>query len=121
MTRHTYLKTQRLLTPAHYKQVFDNVAYKAHQSHLMAFVAQTDSECARLGMAITKKKLKTAVARNLVKRLIKERFRFYAPELMPVDVVFILKRPTTELSNQEIVSQIDAIFKKILHKQSALL
>ncbi|WP_230657055.1 ribonuclease P protein component [Psychrobacter sp. I-STPA10] len=118
MTNYTYPKTHRLLTSAHYKHVFDNVCYKVHQPHIMAFVSNTDSEYPRLGLAITKKKLKTAVSRNLVKRLIKERFRHYAPQLLAADMVFILKKPTTELSNQQITAQVDAIFAKILQKQA---
>ena len=118
MTSYTYTKAQRLLTPAHYKYVFDNVSYKVHQPHIMAFVSNTDNECARLGLAITKKKLKTAVSRNLVKRLIKERLRHYAPQLLPVDMVFILKKPTTELTNQQLTAQVDAVFAKILQRQA---
>ena len=118
MNHYPYPKSYRLLTPTQYKRVFDYSSYKVHQTHIMAFVAQSDNAEPRLGMAITKKKLATAVSRNLVKRLIKEQFRFYAPKLKHVDMVFILKKSTKHLSNADISKEINAILKKISERQN---
>lgn len=70
-----FTKAQRLLTPAAFREVFDAPERKLHQSHLMAFVRTNTHEQPRVGMAITKRKVPTAVARNLIKRQIREQFR----------------------------------------------
>ena len=67
-----FTKEQRLLTPAAFREVFDAPERKIHQSHLMAFVRPSACEKPRIGMAITKRKVPTAVARNLIKRHIRE-------------------------------------------------
>ncbi|MDO5651734.1 MAG: ribonuclease P protein component [Moraxella sp.] len=89
-----FTKTQRLLTPAQYKQVFDNAIKKIHSPHLMLFVANTSDDVphARLGLAITKKKLKNATDRNQLKRLMREHFRLNQHNLPAVDVVLIVKQ-----------------------------
>lgn len=108
-----FTKAQRLLTPADFREVFDAPEYKLHQSHLMAFVRNSTSDCARVGMAITKRKVPTAVMRNLVKRKIRENFRIQASQLETKDIVFIVKKPIKDLNNKELNNQINNIFNKI--------
>ncbi|BFM04679.1 hypothetical protein Psyaliredsea_33260 [Psychrobacter alimentarius] len=86
-----FTKEQRLLTPAAFREVFDAPDRKLHQSHLMAFVRANTEEKPRMGMAITKRKVPTAVARNLIKRQIREQFRTKAFNIENKDIVFIVK------------------------------
>lgn len=109
----SFTKEQRLLTPAAFREVFDAPERKLHQSHLMAFVRSNTHDQARIGMAITKRKVPTAVMRNLIKRQIRENFRTQALNLENKDIVFIVKKPVNELSNKELKNQINNIFKKI--------
>ena len=108
-----FLKSQRLLTPKAFKQVFDAPERKLHQSHLMAFVRDNTLDNARLGMAITKRKVPTAVMRNTLKRHIREQFRHSHFNLKNKDIVFIVKKPINNLSNKEIDFEIINILKKI--------
>ena len=112
----SFTKAQRLLTPAAFREVFDAPERKLHQSHLMAFVRSSASAHARVGMAITKRKVPTAVARNLIKRQIREIFRVQASELGNKDIVFIIKKPIKDLNNKELRSEINNILKKIKNK-----
>lgn len=84
-------KTKRLLNPAEFKVVFDTPVKKIHSTHFLLFVANTGQTHARLGLAITKKKLKKAVDRNLVKRHTRELFRLNQHNLPPLDCVLIVK------------------------------
>lgn len=111
-----FTKEQRLLTPAAFREVFDAPERKLHQSHLMAFIRTNDQQQARVGMAITKRKVPTAVARNLVKRQIRERFRLQSSALENKDIVFIVKKPIDFLSKEELKNQINNIFKKLEKK-----
>ncbi|SLJ85992.1 ribonuclease P protein component [Psychrobacter sp. DAB_AL43B] len=108
-----FTKEQRLLTPAAFREVFDAPERKLHQSHLMAFVRTNTHDKPRVGMAITKRKVPTAVARNLIKRQIREQFRVKAISLENKDIVFIIKSSIKDLTNKELKSEINNIFKKI--------
>ncbi|CAM3506130.1 hypothetical protein GCM10016272_14470 [Psychrobacter glaciei] len=111
-----FTKAQRLLTPAAFREVFDAPERKLHQSHLMAFVRTNTHEQPRVGMAITKRKVPTAVARNLIKRQIREQFRVKSSMLENKDIVFIVKKSIKELGNKELKNEIINIFKKIEKK-----
>lgn len=87
----SFTKTKRLLAPSEFKAVFDNPLKKIHSTHLLLFVANTEQPHARLGLAITKKKLRKAVDRNLVKRHTREIFRLNQHNLPPLDCVLIVK------------------------------
>ena len=111
-----FTKQQRLLTPAAFREVFDAPERKLHQSHLMAFVRTNTHEQPRVGMAITKRKVPTAVARNLIKRQIREQFRIKSLKLESKDIVFIVKKSVKGLDSKEIKNEINNIFKKIEKK-----
>lgn len=112
----SFTKEQRLRTPAAFREVFDAPERKLHQSHLMAFVRSNTLEQPRVGMAITKRKVPTAVSRNLVKRLIRESFRKQADNLENKDIVFIAKKSIKGLENKDLIKEINGIFKKIKKK-----
>lgn len=116
MTDYCYPKTKRLLKPDQFKAVFNKPLFKVHQTHLMAFVCDTHHEQARLGMAITKKKIPTAVARNKIKRTIREEFRHQHSELPALDIVFIVKQSTKALSNAELRLEVAEILSKTRKK-----
>ena len=111
-----FTKQQRLLTPAAFREVFDAPERKLHQSHLMAFIRTNAHEQPRVGMAITKRKVPTAVARNLIKRQIREQFRVKSAKLENKDIVFIVKKSIKYLDNKELINEINNIFKKIEKK-----
>jgi ribonuclease P protein component len=112
----TFTKEQRLLTPAAFREVFDAPERKIHQSHLMAFIKPSTQDKPRIGMAITKRKVPTAVARNLIKRHIREQFRLKASKMENKDIVFIIKKSIKDIDDKELKNQISNIFKKIEKK-----
>ena len=112
----SFTKEQRLLTPAAFREVFDAPERKLHQSHLMAFVRANSCNQPRVGMAITKRKVPTAVSRNLIKRQIREQFRNTASRIENKDIVFIVKRSISDIDKKELKNQINNIFKKIENK-----
>lgn len=125
--QHFYFsKSQRLLKAIDFKTVFDNPSFKVHQTNLLFFVKMhepmselsgTMEDSCRLGLAITKKKIKRANERNRLKRLIREQFRLHQYQFNHIfDVVVIVKVGTQSLSNQELFRQIDAGFQQIIHK-----
>ena len=64
---------------------------------------------ARLGLAISKKAARKAVARNRLKRLVRESFRCWKHRLPNVDIVVLAKPEAVNMRNHEIT--------RILEKQ----
>lgn len=106
-----FTKDSRLLKPADFKAVFDTPIKKIHGDHCMVFVKKNQQDAPRLGLAITKKKVKQAVLRNKIKRVTKEVFRLNQHELTGVDLVLIVKISLTK--DCEIYDEVVKIFEKI--------
>ena len=121
--RFMYLKNQRLLNAHAFTPVFSTPSFKIHQTNILLFVKirQPQQESvvptSRLGLAITKKKIKRANQRNRVKRLAREYFRLHPHQLIEaVDIAIIIKNFPVALSNADIVTQLEASFKQINNK-----
>lgn len=108
-----FAKAWRLLSPNDFKRVFDNPVKKIHSQHLLLLVQTGTPErpYARLGLAITKKKVKLAVMRNRLKRLTREHFRHTATTLGAVDVVLIVKKKYTK--ETDLHDELSHIFEKL--------
>ena len=82
----------RLIQPAEYQRVFDQCRCKASDRWMTALAIPNGTDVPRLGLVISRKADRHAVARNRVKRLIRESYRHWQTRLGPVDIV-ILGRP----------------------------
>jgi ribonuclease P protein component len=102
----------RLLTPAHYEYVFNN-AVPAVSPQLTLLARSNDSSNPRLGITIAKKRVKHAHDRNRLKRIIRESFRLQRQSLPNVDIVVVAKSGLDKLSNQELVSLLNKLWKKL--------
>lgn len=130
LQKFTYTKQQRLLNNKAFTPVFNSPSFKIHQANILLFVKILDplprsdfqQITSRLGLAITKKKIKRANQRNRVKRLSREYFRLHQHELIqPVDIALIIKNFSFSLTNAEIVAQLELAFKQINQKLTYLL
>ncbi|WP_036378885.1 ribonuclease P protein component, partial [Moraxella catarrhalis] len=77
----------------------------------LAFIGQGQGLSARLGLAITKKKLKKAVDRNRLKRLCRENFRHRQASWVAIDVVVIVKAGYPR--EFDIATEVTELFNKI--------
>ncbi|MFK8041519.1 ribonuclease P protein component [Congregibacter sp.] len=84
--------SQRLLTADDYRQVFKKPDQKAGQKELLLLARQNNLPQHRLGLAVAKKHVPTAVKRNVIKRLAREHFRTLGPKTPSYDIV-VLTRP----------------------------
>ena len=102
-----FTKQQRLLHKSEFNAVFSN-AKKRVNSDFVILVRKNNQSLARLGLAISKKKIAKAHERNRVKRQVREYFR--NNPLPAVDVVFIAKKDLSEISNQTIRNNLTKIW-----------
>lgn len=68
---------------------------------------------ARLGLVISRKHVKTAVKRNLIKRLIRESFRSNKQRLPSLDIVVIGRKGVGDKANEELRKSLENHWKKI--------
>ena len=81
----------RLKTPEQFKQVFSSKRRSSDDSFL--FLAnKNDYDRPRLGLAVPKKHINSAVERNRLKRIIRESFRLNQEKLKGNDIVVVVRK-----------------------------
>ncbi len=78
---------------------------------------QPCTQCARLGMIISKRNAPLAVSRNTIKRVIREAFRLQRCHLAPVDIVFRLNARIPNISLRQlrclVRSEADSLLQRV--------
>jgi ribonuclease P protein component len=67
MTKHEYPRQLRLLTAGDFKYVFDDASVKAHDQRVLILARPNGLDHPRIGFVISKKNIRRAVKRNLVR------------------------------------------------------
>ncbi|QWF71197.1 ribonuclease P protein component [Methylomonas paludis] len=80
----------RLGTPADFKNVFTNPV-KSTDKYFTVLAIRNDLSYSRLGLAIAKKTIKKAVARNRIKRTARESFRLQRQHIVGIDIVVLAR------------------------------
>ena len=109
-----FSRSSRLLTPAQFRRVFEKNSRSADQYWTLLF-RSNDEAAPRLGMAVAKKKLKRALDRNRVKRVVRESFRCEG-SLKGVDVVVLPRETCKNASNEELRASLDKHWSRIAIK-----
>jgi ribonuclease P protein component len=127
-------RTARLLVAADFKRVFDRRPAQRGQFFTVHHRAPAGVETpdnpisamlgdARLGIVVPKKLLKTAVHRNLVKRIVRETFRRRAGQLAGMDIIVRLSskicRKGGPIDRQAITRDVIALFDRLPRKAGA--
>lgn len=108
-----YSRELRLLTPAHFQQVFDSRPKKFACRFYTILAVANQENTPRIGFTISKKKVKLAVQRNRVKRAVRESFRLHAAQLPNVDLIFLPRQGLGEVDNAELTKELKYTWKKL--------
>ena len=95
-------RQERLLQSREYTAVFNDTQCKSSDQYFMVLAKSNHRQHPRLGLAITKKKIRTAVARNRLKRIIRESFRHHKESLQGVDIVVLCQSRAAAANNDEL-------------------
>lgn len=117
-TEHKFSREQRLLLPSDYKFVF-NQPIRSSDKLLTILAKHNQSEDqARLGLAVAKKSVKTAVHRNRIKRLTREYFRLNNDKLACADYVILVRGGIDKMDNNVITQSLAKQFNYLRKKLS---
>lgn len=97
----------RLLNSNDYQRVFNHAHCKSSDQYLTLLAHRNQTDLPRLGLAITKKKIKTAVDRQRIKRLVRDSFRQHKELLAGLDIVVMGTTLAKETPNRKILEQLD--------------
>lgn len=113
MKQFAYPRELRLLTPAHFQQVFQQPPVKAVSKHLTLLAQPNEFSHPRLGITVSKRNARLAVQRNQIKRIIRESFRLKQHNLPGFDIIVIAKPGVTELDKTALRDLSDYLWRKL--------
>ena len=112
---HKFPKSARLLNAHDYSQVFNNCSIRAGAAAGTVLGLSLPDLSSRLGIIVAKKNVRFATDRNRIKRLVREYFRQH-PLSASMHLVFMAKRNAGTLSNEDLVNDLDRIWRKLNHQ-----
>lgn len=99
-------RSRRLVRPGEFRRVFDQPE-RFGDRNLTVLARRSELPHARLGLAVGRRKIARAVARNRFKRVVRESFRMHQDEIAGFDVVVLPKPAAARASRAELRASID--------------
>jgi ribonuclease P protein component len=96
----------RLVHSRQYQRVFSDTHCKSSDALLIVLARRNDRKYPRLGLAIAKKKIKTAVARQRIKRIVRESFRHHKDQLSGLDIVVLGHARANNATNKQLFNSL---------------
>jgi len=106
----------RLTEPAEFKRVFDGCRCKAGDRWFTALAIPNDREYPRLGLVVSRKAARRAVARNRIKRQVRESFRNTQARLGGLDIVVIGRFGIDQQDNSALAQALENIWTRLIKK-----
>ena len=110
---------QRIRNSAGFQAVFDSPNCKVAVPQYLVLIRANQQNQSRLGFVIARKKIRFAVNRNRIKRVVRNSFRLHQYDLPTVDVVFIARQGLDKLSNSELASALVKTWQQVNRRYQA--
>ncbi|QSP95567.1 ribonuclease P protein component [Marinobacter salinisoli] len=111
----SFPKSHRLLRPADYGKVFNDVQIKVPHRNFLILATPNQLGHARIGLIFSKKNLKLAVQRNRIKRQVRESFR-HQQQLPALDIVVLGRQGLKDLNNQAVNKALAELWRRLTKK-----
>lgn len=110
-----FTREHRLMTSREFTQVFSAQSkFMFKTKHFKCQAVKSTAKFPRLGLTIQKRLVKRAHDRNRLKRLLRETFRHYVPQMPNYDFIFLVNSYQPSQTNEEIVASIKFTFEHFL-------
>ena len=104
----------RLTNPGDYQRVFKSCRYRQTNRWMTLLATPNQLGHPRLGLAISRKVVRDAVARNRIKRLARESFRHWQTRLDAVDIVLLGRPGIAAQSNKVLVTALENLWTQLI-------
>lgn len=113
-----FSRTSRLLIKQDFQPVFANPR-KTSYRYLLALYRPNQRLDARLGIVIAKNRVKKAVDRNLIRRIIRESFRHQRQALKGLDLIILLRSECTPIIGEKpdkkaLRNDVDGLWQRLI-------
>ncbi|MFV2058922.1 MAG: ribonuclease P protein component [Thiohalomonadales bacterium] len=111
-------RARRLLIGADFQTVFRKTRCRSADKYLCILTTVNNRTFSRLGLAIAKKKIKTSVGRQRIKRLVRESFRHHQQQMivkqLGLDIVVMANPAASQATNHQIFASLQRHWKKLI-------
>ncbi|MCG6900408.1 MAG: ribonuclease P protein component [Gammaproteobacteria bacterium] len=108
----------RLTGPDDYQRVFKHCRFRVSNRWLTVLATPNQLQHPRLGLAISRKVARTAVARNRIKRVIRESYRHWQQRLGVLDIVVLGRSGIAGRSKRDLNAAVEKLWIELI-KQCA--
>lgn len=105
--------SRRLLRPAEFQRIFKGADWRIASTAFALLAVANTLGYPRLGVALSKRQVRHAVARNRIRRQLRESFRLHQHLLGGIDIVVLGRAGIDELSTPELRSTIDRSWEQL--------
>ena len=105
-------RTNRLTQATDYDGVFKH-AKRSGDRFFTVLYCRNELGYPRLGLAIAKKRIRHAVARNRLKRIIRDSFRHTKNQLLGVDIVIMARDQTEQALNKDLFLSLEKHWRAV--------
>ncbi|MCJ8169430.1 ribonuclease P protein component [Atopomonas sediminilitoris] len=113
MTDQSFSRDKRLLTPRHFKTVFDGTTGKVPGKQVLLLARENQLDHPRIGFVIAKKSVRLAVQRNRLKRVIRDSFRRHQEQLVGWDIIVLARKGMADQDNDELHAHFVKLWKRL--------
>ncbi len=108
-----FTRAARLTSSGDYKHVFQQ-PFRSSDDSLTVLGRLNPLDHPRLGLAISKKRVKLATARNRIKRVTRECFRLQQHKLPNLDIIVIARNNLEHRTSDEIRQSLNRHWKRLI-------
>jgi len=113
MNRYRFPKALRLLQRQSFSRVFKDSNFRSSDNVFSILAAQSVNAYPRLGLAIAKKKVKKSVARQRLKRLVRESFRRHQHAIEGWDIVVMAQVGADKADNPQVFTSLEKHWERL--------